>query len=559
MKKLLFSFSGRIGRREYWFASIGLGVLAGIGAAMTGTKSGGSQAFGTILLISLAWPWLAVSVKRWHDRNKAGWWALLPLTSVIPVIGLIGPIWTFVEQGCLAGTVGSNRFGPVPQTTGGPLAKVVAQKLRTARAQTPASPPAIGSSPSKSPRPDARAKSPGTKPASAAKSRQPNPKPAPAPKPSPTKAKTGRKRPEAANQQQKQPESEAVVSGNSSPSASIGGIQQMIATAGPSLDVWPPQEFPGPVTVDRPIAIDFRDSTVWATKGPVLTIKGAGAAIRNACIEVTGDLTGCDDDAAAIAIQVLGRAKVLFENVKVCGAVRGVPGEDGLWHIPRSLALGRLTAGETHQFLLRLTVPTNCRLVADGQGVALTPDSLPAGEHDVVLRVAPGITGPYSARVSAITKSFKRCMALSAYFCEADQGQKAAKGEGQLIWPLEKKPADFHRDSSTVAAAQTERETPPVEDTAPDQDQQPGAAVLQPDGSHEEHPTAAQPVRHRRHMRSVTIPDWVRGVADGTEPSAPSETADGATQTSEPKQAAPTFLPDASQKTTGRPGKAFGL
>ena len=54
------------------------------------------------------WVGLAVQIKRWHDRDKSGWWALL---NVIPVIG---QIWILIECGLLPGTVGDNRFGGEP-------------------------------------------------------------------------------------------------------------------------------------------------------------------------------------------------------------------------------------------------------------------------------------------------------------------------------------------------------------------------------------------------------------------------------------------------------------
>ena len=56
--------------------------------------------FGLVL-----WIGLSVQIKRWHDRNKSGWWALL---NLIPVIG---QIWILIECGILPGTVGGNRFG----------------------------------------------------------------------------------------------------------------------------------------------------------------------------------------------------------------------------------------------------------------------------------------------------------------------------------------------------------------------------------------------------------------------------------------------------------------
>ncbi len=51
------------------------------------------------------WVGLAVSVKRWHDRNKSGWWVLIVL------IPIIGGIWALIELGFLPGTEGPNAYG----------------------------------------------------------------------------------------------------------------------------------------------------------------------------------------------------------------------------------------------------------------------------------------------------------------------------------------------------------------------------------------------------------------------------------------------------------------
>lgn len=56
----------------------------------------------------LLWPALAISVKRWHDRDKPGWWALI---AFVPVIGWI---WVSIENGLMRGTHGPNRFGEAP-------------------------------------------------------------------------------------------------------------------------------------------------------------------------------------------------------------------------------------------------------------------------------------------------------------------------------------------------------------------------------------------------------------------------------------------------------------
>jgi len=177
----LFSFGGRIRRRDWWLLSIGLAVLnlivqgivgavvgGGAAAASTGTDPGAAAAGAAgvagiaSLLIALLflWPSLALSIKRAHDRNKPamfvlGYYALVVLllvvitftmggvlaaagaggdnsaavgaaagtggivVMVLSVILLVYAIWLLVELGFLDGTPGPNRFGPSPKGLGG--------------------------------------------------------------------------------------------------------------------------------------------------------------------------------------------------------------------------------------------------------------------------------------------------------------------------------------------------------------------------------------------------------------------------------------------------------
>ena len=109
MSELLFSFEGRINRKPYWIfllvVFISSIVATAIDMATTGDETGVAS---IILLIIILWPSLAIQVKRWHDRDKSGWWVLIGL------IPIIGAIWAFVENGFLKGTEGSNRFGNDP-------------------------------------------------------------------------------------------------------------------------------------------------------------------------------------------------------------------------------------------------------------------------------------------------------------------------------------------------------------------------------------------------------------------------------------------------------------
>ena len=77
----LFSFEGRIRRRDYWLLSILLGVLvvvAYIVAAVMGvdvaSDSNESMILQVVVTLALLWPSLALGAKRCHDRNQSAWW-----------------------------------------------------------------------------------------------------------------------------------------------------------------------------------------------------------------------------------------------------------------------------------------------------------------------------------------------------------------------------------------------------------------------------------------------------------------------------------------------------
>lgn len=106
---LLFSFRGRVSRRTWWLwgvaAMLGLGLYFTVLLRVAGLSAEGSEIVVNLLLL---WPTLALSAKRWQDRNKSAWWVLLML---LPVVGWL---WTLIENGLLRGTPGVNRFGDEP-------------------------------------------------------------------------------------------------------------------------------------------------------------------------------------------------------------------------------------------------------------------------------------------------------------------------------------------------------------------------------------------------------------------------------------------------------------
>src|SRR5215510_196241 len=112
MQSLLFSFQGRVNRAKFWLVHVLMWVIVcvvfaviGGSAVMSGDPEAALKSVGAVggivllvIYILMIWIGLAIAVKRWHDRNKSGWWVLIVFVPVV------GTIWYLIECGFLPGT-----------------------------------------------------------------------------------------------------------------------------------------------------------------------------------------------------------------------------------------------------------------------------------------------------------------------------------------------------------------------------------------------------------------------------------------------------------------------
>ena len=111
-KKFYLSPEGRVNRKQFWLWLVLPLTAIEILLALVDVKTGNYNSelsvglFSGIFALVALIPAIIVYIKRFHDRDKSGWWVLIGL---IPIIGLI---WLLVELGFLTGTSGPNRFGP---------------------------------------------------------------------------------------------------------------------------------------------------------------------------------------------------------------------------------------------------------------------------------------------------------------------------------------------------------------------------------------------------------------------------------------------------------------
>ncbi len=106
-KYLFTSFEGRINRAKFW-AGVAVFFAIGILGAIIDGVLGANGIVSIIISLAMIYFACALYAKRWHDREKSGWWTLIILVPII------GGIWLLVECGILPGTQGANKFGPDP-------------------------------------------------------------------------------------------------------------------------------------------------------------------------------------------------------------------------------------------------------------------------------------------------------------------------------------------------------------------------------------------------------------------------------------------------------------
>jgi uncharacterized membrane protein YhaH (DUF805 family) len=129
---LLTSFEGRIRRLHYWTAYVSLSIFVFAGDAAIRAAfprypttlemirnptimfdDSTANLVPALLMMLVTIPALymraAVITKRWHDRDRTGWFTIF---NYVPLVNL----WPFIELGFFDGKPGENRFGQSPKS-----------------------------------------------------------------------------------------------------------------------------------------------------------------------------------------------------------------------------------------------------------------------------------------------------------------------------------------------------------------------------------------------------------------------------------------------------------
>ena len=105
---MFFSFEGRLNRKPYIFGNLTIGIISYVIKLMFGNSSGIlTSMLGAIVGLAVIIGGVSLVVKRLHDLDKSGLFALLML---IPIVDFFFGLYLLLAKG----TDGVNRFGEDP-------------------------------------------------------------------------------------------------------------------------------------------------------------------------------------------------------------------------------------------------------------------------------------------------------------------------------------------------------------------------------------------------------------------------------------------------------------
>lgn len=134
--RILFSINGRINRAGWWLLNAPIFVTYAISITTFDFPATlFLEHIHLLILLGLVWIHIAVSARRWHDKDKSAWWLLFHIMPLIcsicvyaaklssvwwdlmHVITVVTCLWTCVELGLFKGTAGGNQYGPDSETS----------------------------------------------------------------------------------------------------------------------------------------------------------------------------------------------------------------------------------------------------------------------------------------------------------------------------------------------------------------------------------------------------------------------------------------------------------
>ena len=113
-----FNFKGRATRKEYWMFQLFIFIffivfwivmtfIIGLMFQVSDKAGVNALLFATLLFLLFGLPNIALTIRRFHDLNKSGWWFLWIL---LPYIGIFVVLFFMLQKG----DINDNQYGESP-------------------------------------------------------------------------------------------------------------------------------------------------------------------------------------------------------------------------------------------------------------------------------------------------------------------------------------------------------------------------------------------------------------------------------------------------------------
>lgn len=154
-------------------------------------------------------------------------------------------------------------------------------------------------------------------------------------------------------------------------------IQQLLNQNSGAFVELPAGEYKGNFVINHPCRVIGNHTTLWAEQGTVLTIRSNIVTIENVRIETLNEqditvYTDYDD--------------TVFRKVEISGILMKKTKKE-IWNLPKMLYLGEIPCNTVCKMYFDIQIPCFCRIVSLLNGIKITPETLPSGQHRMTLHI----------------------------------------------------------------------------------------------------------------------------------------------------------------------------
>lgn len=132
-------------------------------------------------------------------------------------------------------------------------------------------------------------------------------------------------------------------------------------------------EYEGPIFISQPITVIGKGVTIWANRGPVITISSGNVVLQDVNIELSTKSPAEYVD-TSVALKVEQKSGVELRNIELRGSVEGFQDEEGIFLLPDILNLGDINVSTAYTASFVVHVPVNCSFFSNIDGLTLTTD-----------------------------------------------------------------------------------------------------------------------------------------------------------------------------------------